>query len=245
MLLLANSEGAPGIAACVEALRAGAYGLDAVERGIRLVEADPAVRSVGRGGWPNILGQVELDAAVMDGTTLRTGGVGALRGYRHPVSVARQVLQCLPHELLVGEGAARFAREIGADPDDNLIEDLRRAWRELIARVAGADAIDRLDDMALAEICRAAADPERVRDTTVYLAADAAGNLVSATSTSGWAWKYPGRLGDSPIIGAGIVRRHIIRRRCLHAYRGDDHPRRHRARGGAVSENGDDPGRSG
>ncbi|HEY8596153.1 MAG TPA: N(4)-(beta-N-acetylglucosaminyl)-L-asparaginase [Devosiaceae bacterium] len=203
MILLANSEGAPGISASAAALRAGKPALDALEAGIRLVEADPKVRSVGRGGWPNILGQVELDAAVMDGTTLRTGAVGALAGYLHPVSVARAVMERLPHELLVGAGAARFAQEIGADRDSNLIADSARTWRELIKHEAGPHAIDRLDNMALIDLCRAAMDPERVRDTTVYLGRDAAGGLASATSTSGWAWKYPGRLGDSPIIGAG------------------------------------------
>lgn len=203
MILLANSEGSPGIATSVAALRAGASCLDAFEAGIRLVEADPAVRSVGRGGWPNIIGEVELDAAVMDGSTLRTGAVGALKGFLHPVSVARAVMDRLPHEFLVGEGAARFAREIGAAEDSNLIEDSRREWQETLTREGGVDAIGNLDDLPLIPITSAIMDPERVRDTTVYLGKDAAGTIGSATSTSGWAWKYPGRLGDSPVIGAG------------------------------------------
>jgi L-asparaginase len=203
MILLANGEGAPGIRTSVEALRGGRPALDALEAGIRLVEADPSVRSVGRGAWPNILGEVELDAAVMDGTTLRTGAVGALKGFLHPVSVARAVMDRLPHELLVDQGAARFAREIGAEEDSNLIEDSRRVWRETLAREAGEGAIERLAETPLASLVTAATDPERVRDTTVYLGRDGAGNIASATSTSGWAWKYPGRLGDSPIIGAG------------------------------------------
>jgi L-asparaginase len=187
----------------VAALREGRPALDALEAGIRLVEADTGVRSVGRGGWPNILGQVELDAAVMDGTTLRTGAVGALKGFLHPVSIARAVMERLPHELLVDQGAARFAREIGAEAADNLIPDSERAWRELLAAEAGDDALGRLDDLPLEALVRAAMDPERVRDTTVYLGFDAQGTIATATSTSGWAWKYPGRLGDSPIIGAG------------------------------------------
>lgn len=203
MILLANAEGAPGIAAAAAALRDGVAGLDAIELGIRMVEADPSVRSVGRGGWPNILGEVELDAAVMDGTTLRTGAVGALKGFLHPVTVARAVMDRLPHELLVGQGAERFASEIGAAAADNLTEDSHRAWLELLEREAGPGAASRLDGMTLAELCGAAMDPERVRDTTVYVARDASGGLSVATSTSGWAWKYPGRLGDSPIIGAG------------------------------------------
>jgi L-asparaginase len=203
LTLLANSEGGPGIAGSVAALREGRPALDALEAGIRLVEADTGVRSVGRGGWPNILGQVELDAAVMDGTTLRTGAVGALKGFLHPVSIARAVMERLPHELLVDQGAARFAREIGAEAADNLIPDSERAWRELLAAEAGDDALGRLDDLPLEALVRAAMDPERVRDTTVYLGFDAQGTIATATSTSGWAWKYPGRLGDSPIIGAG------------------------------------------
>ena len=203
MILLANSEGAPGIEASVAALKSGTVCLDALEAGIRHVEADAQVRSVGRGGWPNILGEVELDAAVMDGTTLRSGAVGALKGFLYPVSVARAVMDELPHEFLVGEGAARFAREIGAVEDDNLIEDSRRVWQDIIARDGGPDALERLDDLPLIPLARAAMDPERVRDTTVYLGRDSGGNLASATSTSGWAWKYPGRLGDSPVIGAG------------------------------------------
>lgn len=203
LTLLANSEGRPGIATSAAALSDGAPALDALEAGIRLVEADPGIRSVGRGGWPNILGQVELDAAVMDGTTFRTGAVGALKGFLHPVSVARAVMERLPHELLVDAGAARFAQEIGAETAENLIPDSERAWRELLKAEAGPDAANQLDTLPLAEMVRAAMDPERVRDTTVYLGQDRQGTIATATSTSGWAWKYPGRLGDSPIIGAG------------------------------------------
>lgn len=203
MIILANEEGRVGIGAAVEALRAGRDCIAALEAGIRLVEADPSVRSVGRGGWPNILGKVELDAAVMDGNTLRSGSVGALSGYLHPVSVARAVLEKLPHEMLVGEGAARFAEEIGAERDSNLTDVSRSAWEKQIRRAMKSDDIVSIDEIPLAELSRRCMDPELVRDTTVYLGRDAKGGLATATSTSGWAWKYPGRLGDSPIIGAG------------------------------------------
>jgi L-asparaginase len=177
--------------------------LDAIEAGIRLVEADLSVRTVGRGGWPNLIGEVELDACVMDGTTLRTGAVGALKGYLHPVSVAREIMRRLPHEFLVGEGAARFAHEIGATAADNLTEDSRRVWQAWFDRTLTPAQQRAWPNVPLAELCRHAIDPETGRDTTVFLAQDTGQNICSGTSTSGWGWKYPGRLGDSPIIGAG------------------------------------------
>ena len=203
MLLLTNNEGTLGVPTTARLLSDGAHGLDAIEAGIRLIEADPSVRTVGRGGWPNILGEVELDACLMDGSTLRTGAVGALKGFLHPVSVAREIMRRLPHELLVGEGAARFAREIGAETADNLIEDSRRAWQAWFDAELTPAQRAAWPDTDLAALCRHAIDPEVGRDTTVFLAQDSTGRICSGTSTSGWGWKYPGRLGDSPIIGAG------------------------------------------
>jgi L-asparaginase len=212
MILLTNNEGTLGVPATTRLLVEGAHGLDAIEAGIRLIEADPSVRSVGRGGWPNLLCEMELDACVMDGTTLRTGAVGALQGYLHPVSVAREIMRRLPHEFLVGAGAAKFAREIGAESADNLIPDSRRAWQEWFDLKVPEAQKRAWPDTELAALCRNAIDPEVGRppgqvpeggDTTVFLAHDSAGNICSGTSTSGWGWKYPGRLGDSPIIGAG------------------------------------------
>lgn len=207
MILLTNNEGTVGVPTTAHHLAENAPALDAIEAGIRLIEADPSVRTVGRGGWPNLLCQMELDACMMDGDTLRSGAVGALQGFLHPVSVAREVMRRLPHELLVGEGAARFAREIGAEEAENLIEDSRRAWQAWFdAELSEAQKRD-WPDVALAALCRHAIDPETVgaagQDTTVFLAQDAQGSVCSGTSTSGWGWKYPGRLGDSPIIGAG------------------------------------------
>ena len=204
MILLTNGEGASGVATTAKLLKAGSPALDAIEAGIRLVEADPTVRSVGPGSWPNILGQLQLDAAVMEGTGRRSGAVGALEGFAHPVSIARAVMDRIPHEILVGAGAARFAREIGAEPSQEKDGIVDEKWRDILSR-NGLTPEKLLADPRhpLIELARAAMDPELVRDTTVYLAKDAAGNLGTGASTSGWAWKYPGRLGDTPIIGAG------------------------------------------
>jgi len=203
MILVTNNEGTLGVPSTVRQLTTGAHALDAIEAGIRVIEADPSVRTVGRGGWPNLLCEMELDAALMDGTTLRSGAVGALQGFLHPVSVAREIMRRLPHEFLVGDGAARFAREIGADRADNLIADSRAAWQAWFDHELTPEQKRAWPDVELAPLCRHAIDPEAGRDTTVFLAQDSRGNLCSGTSTSGWGWKYPGRLGDSPIIGAG------------------------------------------
>lgn len=203
MILVTNNEGTLGVPTTARMLSEGAHALDAIEAGIRIIEADPSVRTVGRGGWPNLLGEMELDACMMDGSTLRSGAVGALQGFLHPVSVARAIMRHLPHEFLVGEGAARFAREIGAETADNLIEDSHRAWQAWFDNEVPAEQKPAWPDTHLAALCRHAIDPEVGRDTTVFLAHDTLENICSGTSTSGWGWKYPGRLGDSPIVGAG------------------------------------------
>ncbi|WP_233858087.1 N(4)-(beta-N-acetylglucosaminyl)-L-asparaginase [Paraburkholderia sp. HD33-4] len=203
MIILTNNEGKSGIGLTAELLRNGGAGLDAVEAGIRLVEDDEEVRTVGRGGWPNLLGEVELDASLMDGSTLRTGAVGGLKGFRHPVSVARAVMERLPHELLIGEGAARYAAETAAERCELLAEHSRKAYAHWFdSEVSAADKAA-WPNVPLERYCHDAVDPEIGKDTTVFLALDSARNVVSGTSTSGWGWKYPGRLGDSPVIGAG------------------------------------------
>lgn len=195
MLLLAGDYQNSGTAIAWDALRAGASGLDAMRLGIRAVESNIEDWSVGRGGYPNALGEVELDAGVMDGRTRRSGAVGGLRGFLHPVDVAYAVMERLPHVLLVGEGAARFADEIAAERGDLLTDHMREeygAWQ----RTHG--------DLPLIDAVRTTADPARKDETTVYLTQDAQGNIAVATSTSGWSWKYPGRLGDTPVAGAGF-----------------------------------------
>lgn len=202
-VLLANGVAAPGLSDAVAVLASGGHALDAVEAGIRPVEADPTVRSVGVGGWTNLLGEIELDAAIMDGRSLAVGAVGALRDCAHPISVARQVMERLPHVLLVGGGAARFAVETGAPSVDPRTEASRNEWSAWLERRVPADVRSRWPDVPLAEWSRWSADPERA-GTTVFLALDAGADIAAGVSTCGWAFKYPGRLGDSAVAGAGI-----------------------------------------
>ncbi|GAB4441168.1 MAG: N(4)-(beta-N-acetylglucosaminyl)-L-asparaginase [Anaerolineae bacterium] len=200
--LVAGDWKGTGVALAWAALRAGQAALDAIEQGIRAVESNPDDCSVGLGGLPNLVGEVELDGAVMDGRTRAAGAVGNLRGYAHPVSIARAVMEKLPHVMLVGAGAARFADEIGAERAELLTEDSYRQWQAWLGK-NGVDATN-LGHMPLARAAWAAMDPQHAGGTTVYLAQDAAGNIAAATSTSGCAWKYPGRLGDTPVVGAGL-----------------------------------------
>lgn len=203
MILVTNSEGYPGADTTASLLAQGRSPLDAIEAGVRLVEQDERVRTVGRGGWANILGEVELDASMMDGSTLRTGAVGAVKGFLHPVSIARAVLERLPHEFLVGEGAEMFAREIGAETTENLLPHARDAWQQWFdANVHGEERELWPEKGLIAHVNRQIM-PEGPAGTTVFIAHGQDGRIASGTSTSGWQWKYPGRLGDTPVIGAG------------------------------------------
>ncbi|MBK9711934.1 MAG: N(4)-(beta-N-acetylglucosaminyl)-L-asparaginase [Kouleothrix sp.] len=206
MIIVASANGEIGIAAAWRIMQDGGSALDAVEAATRLVEDNPADHSVGYGGYPNLLGEVELDASIMEGATRRAGAVGALRGYRHPISVARRVMELLPHVMLAGAGAARFAAELGMPREELLTDEAARVWREGVAgRLPEQfrDAQGAIIETLLSRASHLATDPERVAGTVNFIAQDRAGRIASAVSTSGWAWKYPGRLGDSPIVGAG------------------------------------------
>ncbi len=202
-LIIASHNGL-GLEDGCRGLLAGGDAVDAVEACLRATEDNPDDHTVGYSGWPNLLGQVECDASIMDGRTLRSGAVGALQGYRHPISVARAVMERLVHVLLVGEGAGRFAAEIGAEPREMLSEEAKERWRQQIRSTLGIDDPTALAGRGnLSELGKLAVDPERVGGTVTCIARDADGRFVAGVSTSGSAWKYPGRLGDSPIIGAG------------------------------------------
>jgi isoaspartyl peptidase/L-asparaginase-like protein (Ntn-hydrolase superfamily) len=199
-IIVASGNGASALPAGIRILARGGSALDAVEACAKNIEADPTDTSVGRGGKPNVLGEVELDASIMDGTTHRTGAVAALVGFLHPISVARAVMERTPHVLLVGEGAGRFAREIGAKRAQNLTASTRKLWVERL-RAAGETPSSVRRRAKLLPVVRRTVKEER--GTVNFLAVDRRGDVASAVTTSGWAYKYPGRVGDSPIIGAG------------------------------------------
>ena len=169
-------------------LSEGGSAVDAAEAGIHLVESDPQVDSVGRGGWLNAKGELELDAAMMDGKTLQIGAVAAVKGFEHPVSIARAVMEKSKHNILVGEGAEAFADLMG----------IRRASSDRLILPAAQKLYE--------ENIRKAAEEQIIagHDTIGLLALDLHGDLVAATSTSGASMKTPGRVGDSPIIGSGF-----------------------------------------
>ncbi|MCB0131348.1 MAG: N(4)-(beta-N-acetylglucosaminyl)-L-asparaginase [Caldilineaceae bacterium] len=210
-VVVASENGRRGAAAAIELLRAGGRALDAVELACRIVEDDPADHSVGYGGLPNALGEVELDASIMDGRTLRTGAVAAVRGYGNPISLARRVMDESPHVLLVGHGGERLAAELGTVPANQLTEEALQRWRARYVEY-GMTPGTQVD---LRNVAAALTAPVNLRDraargekidtlgTVNFLVLDQFGDLASGVSTSGIAWKYPGRVGDSPLIGAG------------------------------------------
>jgi L-asparaginase len=204
MMVITNDVGKVGIETARRALEQGKSALDAVELGIREIEADRTIDSVGLGGSPNILGEMECDAAIMDGSTLMAGSVGALKDYLHAISVARAVMERLPHVMLVGDGATRFAREIGAEKVEMLTSEARARHEKWLQANVPPDARARLSEIPLAEYVRRTVGDYTSGGTTVFLAIDSRGRMAGGTSTSGWANSYPGRLGDTPIIGAGL-----------------------------------------
>jgi beta-aspartyl-peptidase (threonine type) len=199
-VVVASGNGASALPTGMRILARGGSALDAVEACAKVIEADTTDTSVGRGGKPNVLGEVELDASIVDGTTHRTGAVAALKGYLHPISVARAVMERTPHVFIVGDGAARFAREIGAERTQNLTPSTRKLWVERLRSVGETPSTIRRRAKLLPVVRKTVRED---RGTVNFLALDRRGDIASAVTTSGWAYKYPGRVGDSPIVGAG------------------------------------------
>jgi L-asparaginase / beta-aspartyl-peptidase len=204
MLILSNCEGKVGMKIARDIVTQEGSALDAVEQGIRLVEADVTVDSVGRGGSPNLLGEMECDAAIMDGKTRMAGSIGALKDYLHTISVARSVMEQLPHIMLVGDGAHRFAQEIGAEKANMLTAKARAKHKKWLKENVPSKVLKNWDNVPLAKYAWLSGKDYAAGGTVVFLVQDAKGNICAGTSTSGWARSYPGRLGDTPIIGSGL-----------------------------------------
>ena len=184
IILSTWNHGLPANDAAWETLVNGGNAMDAAEAGARLTEADPTVTSVGFGGLPDEQGNVTLDACVMDSNG-NAGSVAFLQNIKHPVSVARKVMEDTKHVMLVGEGARQFAVTQGFEEMDLLTVESRQAWEEW-------------------EKNRREMTPHETHDTISVLVQDKNGDLAGACTTSGWAYKLHGRVGDSPIIGAGL-----------------------------------------
>ncbi len=178
-----------------EVLSAGGSVLDAVEQGVGAIESDFSNRSVGLGGMPDRDGIVTLDACIQDHDS-RAGSVAFVSGFEHPVSIARAVMERTPHVMLVGEGAERWALENGFSRKDlPMPDDVRTAW-EAWKRTAVYTPVVNVENRLRGD----ASD----HDTIGMIAMDANGRLAGSCTTSGMAWKVHGRVGDSPIIGAGL-----------------------------------------
>jgi beta-aspartyl-peptidase (threonine type) len=209
-VIIASERGEVGMADGVALLRDGASAMDAVEVVVRAAEANESDHYVGAGGLPNLLGVVELDASIMDGATRRAGAVAAVTGFPHPITIARAVCDRLPqHLLLVGAGAERFADEVGIPRGETLTQEARALWLAglepdgLAAAEAEHGGVEVTYRRQVIDRLAAMTPPAAPWGTVNVLALDAAGNLACGVSTSGYPWKYPGRVGDSAVIGAG------------------------------------------
>jgi len=180
------NHGLPANEATWDALKNGKPVLDAIETGMKIPEADPKVRSVGYGGFPDREGKVTLDACIMDHNS-NCGSVAFLQGIKHPISVAKKVLQNTPHVMLSGQGALQFALSEGFVEENLLTPEAEKDWKKWLEESKYKPVINFEN-----------------HDTISMLVIDEEGNISGACTTSGAAWKMHGRVGDSPIIGAGL-----------------------------------------
>jgi len=223
-IVIASANGVRACARAMEVIRSGGDTLDAVISGVNINELDPEDNSVGYGGLPNEEGVVELDASVMHGQSRRAGSVAGIRNIKTPSNVAKAVMEHTDHIMLVGEGALRFARSMGFKEEDLLTEKSRLAWlvwKQSLSDKSGhnnwGEGLDAPPNKKISEWRKLfpEADEERLawaRHVAQYppwgtincLALNEKGEMSGVTTTSGLAWKIPGRIGDSPIIGAGL-----------------------------------------
>ena len=185
--------------------------LDSLIAGVNIVELDPGDTSVGYGGLPNADGVVQLDSCCMHGPKKQAGGVASLEGVRTPSNVARAVMQLTDHHLLVGKGAQHFARNMGFDIEDDLNTDKSRSlWLNWKRRIDPRHYLDPKTrdrfgyEAGLQMIREGLIDPEHYYGTINCNGINHKGEICGVTTTSGLAWKIPGRVGDSPILGAGL-----------------------------------------
>ena len=204
VIVISSGNGMSAVAKAMEMLRSGSDALDAVVAGVNIVEDDPNDTSVGYGGLPNEDGVVELDAAVMHGPTHHAGAVAAIRNIKNPSKVAKVVMERSDHVLLVGEGALRFAKAHGFVEENLLTDHAREEWLKWKENLSTKD--DWLpphtaEDKDIGSLF----EPFFRHTGTIHCSAmDLKGNLSCVTTTSGLAYKISGRVGDSPIIGAGL-----------------------------------------
>jgi N4-(beta-N-acetylglucosaminyl)-L-asparaginase len=212
-VLVGSANALPGMKQHYARLQEGAAPLDVAIDVVKIVEADPNDASVGLGGLPNEDGVVQLDAAVMDGRTHNAGSVACIENILHPSEVARLVMERTDHCMIVGRGAYEFARAHGHPHVELLTDAARREWLRWKETMSERD--DRLPprrepegqgalDPAAEEEALAQAFRERITGTIHCSALSVEGEVACTTTTSGLAWKIPGRVGDSPILGAGL-----------------------------------------
>jgi N4-(beta-N-acetylglucosaminyl)-L-asparaginase len=203
-VVVASANGLEAVKKAYDDILAGAGTLDGVVAGVNIVEADPNDNSVGYGGIPNFEGVVQLDSAVMHGPTGRSGAVASIEGIMHPSKVAKLVLERTDHCLLVGDGAQKFALMHGFKVENLLTEETREIWVEWRENLSGKD--DYLPPHSVGDKDIGWIDFEYQRDWgTIHCSAvDSNGDISSVTTTSGLSFKIPGRVGDSPIVGAGL-----------------------------------------
>jgi len=184
-------HGIPSNEVSMKILKQGGSVLDAVEHGVWIPEGDPSIHSVGLGGLPDRDGHVTLDASII-GPDGNAGSVACIEHIVHPVSVARKVMEDTPHELLVGEGALQFALEKGFKKENLLTPEAEKIWKNWLKKKQYKPVINWENE------------PNKYHDTIGLLAVDTNGDIAGACTTSGLAFKLHGRVGDSPIIGAGL-----------------------------------------
>ncbi|MBT8396196.1 MAG: N(4)-(beta-N-acetylglucosaminyl)-L-asparaginase [Gemmatimonadetes bacterium] len=212
---VASGNGLAAVSRTIEVVQQGGDTLDAAIQGVNIVERDPDDTSVGYGGLPNLDGVVQLDSSVMHGPTRGAGAVASLEGVKTPSLVARDVMRYTNHVLLVGPGAKEFARSMGYPIENLLTEESRRRWVEWRARLSDRDdyltpeqsihgATGFRSEASYGDALLDSHDGVRPQGTINCNVVNADGDLSGVTTTSGLAWKIPGRVGDSPIVGAGL-----------------------------------------